>query len=183
MLPTLFYRRNIASLSLHYFYYYDRCSDALHFLLPPAMTFIARTRYTMFTVTNHSHSLRVLSEKGYHHSESFFSRAVTLCTSHFLFSLPYNNLYIEWLLSIVVGEPKTFCLILWDLFACWMPDRSHSSQWRLASFKSLPVLSVLFVLPYPFRVPLSRTVIPSDIYCVLAWNRLSSVGVDLRAHS
>lgn len=49
-----------------------KCSDELHFLVSAIQTFTSKTRHTMYTGANHSHSLRILLVKRKGSSSSFF---------------------------------------------------------------------------------------------------------------
>ena len=70
-LHTLSYRRDVASLSLFYRYFYGKCSDELHSLIPPLWNFGRRTR---FAVNSHPFFLRIPLSQTKFHADSFFPK-------------------------------------------------------------------------------------------------------------
>lgn len=81
-IQPLCHKRNVASLSHLFHYYYNRCPDVFYSLVSPVVRFIARTRYAMFTVANLRHSRRALSLRSKNHINSFFPRSVVWRTDY-----------------------------------------------------------------------------------------------------
>ena len=75
-LQPLSHRRKVASLSLLYRYYNGKCSQELHDMVPPHMTFPRTTRYSSHTLSHHPHSLQVEGNCPKYHLDSFFPRTV-----------------------------------------------------------------------------------------------------------
>ena len=74
-LHALSHRRDVASLSLFYRYFYGKCSDELHSLVPPLWNFGRRTR---FAVNSHPFFLRIPLSRTKFHADSFFQRTASL---------------------------------------------------------------------------------------------------------
>ena len=74
-LEPLSHRRNVASLSLLYRYYYGKCSEELHSLVPVLYKFPRRTR---FSEINHPHYLSVPIVSRKFHEQSFFPRTIKM---------------------------------------------------------------------------------------------------------
>lgn len=77
-LQPLTHSRNVASLSLLCHCYHGKCSDELHLLVPPGLTFMARTCQATYIVTNYLHSLCVPSARSKFYSNRFYSRTTAL---------------------------------------------------------------------------------------------------------
>lgn len=50
---------SVARFSLIYHYYHRKCSDGLHYLLPPILTFTAEIRHATNAWSNPTHSVRI----------------------------------------------------------------------------------------------------------------------------
>ena len=74
-LHTLSHRRDVASLTLFYRYFYGKCSDELHSLVPPLWNFGRRTR---FAFNSHPFFLRIPFSRTKFHADSFFQRTASL---------------------------------------------------------------------------------------------------------
>ena len=81
-LQSLFYRRNVSSLSLFYKYFDGHCSHELSLLMPPLKTLNCVTRQSSGT---HDYIIQIPSSKKKFYDNSFFSR-----TSAHWNSLPYS---------------------------------------------------------------------------------------------
>lgn len=107
-------------LSLLYRYYYRRCWDKLHFLVPLVQTFTARTYHTMFMVANPPHSICV-PLCNFHLASSWEDASLTntilvfaspgsaICISYFLLPPHLQKshlviLYIEWPWALYCGN-------------------------------------------------------------------------------
>lgn len=119
--------KNVASLSLLYHSYYDRCSDGLHSLDP-----LAITHSVMFTVANHPHSLCVPLIRRKFHTNSFFLVALWNRFLRGCFPDNYNFALfkINWCLSVLY----TFIICIYYLLLPY-PLQSHSVtvylEWQL----------------------------------------------------
>lgn len=69
------HRRKVEILSLFCCHFHYKCSDELHSLEPPALTFTSETRHDASTDLNHPHSLQVpfLGRRVFYY-ERFFPR-------------------------------------------------------------------------------------------------------------
>ena len=72
-LQALSHRRNVACLSLFYRYFYGKCSDELHSLVPPIREFPRSTRFAKST-TFHPYYLKLPRTRCRFHGNSFFPR-------------------------------------------------------------------------------------------------------------
>ena len=79
-LQSLSHRRNVASLSLFYRYFYGKCSDELHLLVPPVRDFPIRTRFAKSSEA-HPHFLKIATPRCKFHSDSFFPRTAAMWNS------------------------------------------------------------------------------------------------------
>ena len=77
-LPTLQLRRDVASFSLFYWYFYGHCSDELQSIIPSPLR---RGRPTRGVESAHSHSLAVPSCRASSCKKSFLPRIVELWNS------------------------------------------------------------------------------------------------------
>lgn len=57
--PPLFQKRNVANFAIIYRYLYGICLDLSHSAVPPALSFIFRTRHNIFTGIHHPDFLHV----------------------------------------------------------------------------------------------------------------------------
>ena len=69
-LQSLSYRRNVASLSIFYRYFYGKCSDELHLFVPPVRDFPIRIRFAESSEA-HPHFLKIATPRCKFHSDSF----------------------------------------------------------------------------------------------------------------
>ena len=76
-LDSLGHRRNVASLSLLYRYFYGKCSDELHSLVPPIREFTRMTRFAL-TTGAHPHLLNIPRSRTQFRANSFFPRTAAL---------------------------------------------------------------------------------------------------------
>lgn len=58
-LPHVSHKRNVTSLSVLYPYFYGKCFDELHSLVPPAVDFVAGNHRDTCKRMNHRHFLRI----------------------------------------------------------------------------------------------------------------------------
>ena len=76
-LQPLSHRRNVASLSLFYRYYYGKCAKELQHLVPKQHIFRQNTRFAVSNA-NHSHYLLLPPTKHRFHERTFFPRTAAL---------------------------------------------------------------------------------------------------------
>lgn len=56
-LHPLSHKQNVASHLLLYHYFHGKCFNELHSLVPPVLTFTAKTHHAVYSGMNHPHSL------------------------------------------------------------------------------------------------------------------------------
>lgn len=70
---------NLSGFSLFYPYFHRKCSDEMHSLIAPVLTFTATAHHATHIVRNHPHTLRISLITCMFHSSSFFLQTNALC--------------------------------------------------------------------------------------------------------
>lgn len=117
MLQRLFDRRYITSHQQLYRYFRDKCSDELHLLVPPGLTFTAKTHHVMRTVAKNLHSLHLPLLGCQFHSTSFFPR-VTACRTNsqeVVFQITPILTWSRLVLTVIFhAYPHWLCLLIFN---------------------------------------------------------------------